>query len=109
MSSDLSRLVTSPGAPSPTTQPPEAPSTAPTGVITAAVPQANTSVSAPEAQSSRQADTEMRPSSAGMPSVGASRSRESRVIPGSSEPVSVGVTRRADEPDPYTKYRFIPP
>ena len=44
-----------------------------------------------------------------MPSVGASRSSESLVIPGSSEPVSVGVRIRASAPDPYTKYRFMPP
>ena len=30
-------------------------------------------------------------------------------MPGSRVPVSSGVTRRVESPDPYTKYRFMPP
>ena len=99
-SSDFRRWVTGPGVPSPIVQPPDVPSTAPIGVTTAAVPQPNTSVSTPEALSSRHCATEILPSSTGIPSVGASVSSESRVMPGSSEPVSSGVTSRADVPDP---------
>src|SRR6266567_7145823 len=109
ISSDRRRIVTGPGSPDPIVQPPDVPSTEPTGVITAAVPQANTSVSEPEAHASRHSWTEILPSFAGTPSVGASLSSESLVIPGRSEPVRAGVMMVAAEPEPCTKYRFMPP
>ena len=83
--------------------------TLPTGVITAAVPQAKTSVSSPETQPCCHCATEMAPSSAGMPRSGPSFSSVSLVTPGSRVPVRPGVTSRACGPDPYTKNRFIPP
>src|ERR671922_299944 len=49
-SSSRSAVVTGPALPSAISQSPEALRTRPTGVMTAAVPQANTSVSSPDAQ-----------------------------------------------------------
>ena len=72
--------------------------TSPTGVMTAAVPQANTSVISPLAQPSRHSSTLIRPSSARMPRSAATVSSDERVMPGSSEPVSSGVTSRAESP-----------
>src|SRR5258708_37234066 len=103
INSDLSRWVTAPGVPSPIVQPPDVPSTAPTGVITAAVPQAKTSVSSPAAQPSRQAVTETRPPSARVPGGGATFSTEALVVPGRSEPASAGVSAGAESPRPYTQ------
>ena len=58
-------MVIGPGSPSPTVHDSlVALFTAPTGVITAAVPQANTSVIAPEALPSRHSSVEILPSSA---------------------------------------------
>jgi hypothetical protein len=57
-------MVISPGVPSPTVHECSALFTVPTGVMTAAVPQAKTSVSSPEALPSRQSSVEIRPSSA---------------------------------------------
>ncbi len=73
---------------------------APTGVMTAAVPQANTSVISPDSHPERQSSMQIRPSDAGMPSSGASVSSASLVMPGSSVPVSAGVMIRASEPEP---------
>ena len=75
-------------------------STRPTGVITAAVPQAKTSVIFPDAQSSRHCATEIVSSVAGMPRSPARVSSESRVTPGNKVPVSLGVATRAFSPDP---------
>lgn len=81
-----------------------------TGVITAAVPQANTSViSPPAAAPLRHSSTSILRSSTANPASLASCSSESRVMPGSSEPDSSGVTSRAEPPLPKTKNRFIPP
>ena len=102
-------MVTGPGLPSPTVHSPDGPFTRPTGVITAAVPHANTSVSSPDSQPARHSVTEMAASSAGMPRSGPSFSSVSLVTPGSRVPVRAGVTSRACGPDPYTKNRFIPP
>ncbi len=52
-----SRMVTGPAPPSPTRQDPSRDFTVPTGVTTAAVPQANTSVISPEAQPARHSST----------------------------------------------------
>ena len=57
-------MVTGPGPPSPTVQECAALFTVPTGVMTAAVPQAKTSVISPEALPSRQSSMLIRPSSA---------------------------------------------
>ena len=99
-SSSRSRMVTGPGEPSPTVQPPSEPLTVPTGVMTAAVPHANTSVISPDAQPARHSSTEIRPSDAGMPRSGASVSSASLVMPGSVVPVSAGVMIRASGPEP---------
>ena len=93
-------MVTGPGVPSPITHSPLALLTLPTGVITAAVPQANTSVSSPEAHSSRHWSAEILPSPVGNPRSGPRVSSESRVIPGSMVPVSAGVMIRASAPVP---------
>ena len=93
-------MVTGPGEPSPTVQPPSFPLIVPTGVITAAVPHANTSEISPDAQPARHSSTEILPSDAGMPSSGASVSSASLVMPGSSVPVSAGVMIRASVPEP---------
>src|SRR6266508_2078226 len=58
-----SRMLTSPGAPSPTDHDPRADFTAPTGVTTAAVPHAKTSVSDPSSQPWRHSSTLILPSS----------------------------------------------
>jgi len=58
------RVVTSPGSPSATVHECSALLTVPTGVMTAAVPQAKTSVISPEALPSRQSSMLIRPSSA---------------------------------------------
>lgn len=65
MSSRRSRsfIVTWPGVPSPWTHSPPSDLTVPTGVMTAAVPQAKTSVRVPFAVSSRHWSMETRPSS----------------------------------------------
>jgi hypothetical protein len=83
-----------------TVQLPSFPLTVPTGVTTAAVPHANTSVISPDAHPARHSSTEILPSDAGMPRSGASVSSASRVMPGSSVPVSAGVMIRAADPDP---------
>ena len=62
-SSSRSRMLTAPGVPSPTVQPPAGPLTAPTGVMTAAVPHAKTSVSSPEAAAFSHSSVEIRRSS----------------------------------------------
>ena len=84
--------VTGPGVPSPTVQARSAPLTEPTGVTTAAVPQAKTSVSSPDSQPACHSSIEMRPSSAVRPRSAARVRIESRVMPGSSVPVSAGVS-----------------
>src|SRR5579864_1708428 len=99
-SSSRSRMLTWPGLPSPTVQTPADPLIDPTGVMTAAVPQANTSVISPDPQPERQSATQIRSSDAGMPSSGASVSSASLVMPGSSVPVSAGVMIRASDPEP---------
>ena len=58
-------MVTSPGLPSPTVHAPCVDLTAPTGVITAAVPHAKTSVSEPSAQPSRHCSVLSFPTSVG--------------------------------------------
>ena len=80
-----------------------------TGVMTAAVPHANTSVISPAAAPLRSSSTSILRSSTAKPASDANCSKESRVMPGSSEPDSSGVTSRADPPLPKTKNRFIPP
>ena len=60
-------LVTGPAVPSPIVHSPLLLRTVPIGVMTAAVPQANTSVISPEAQPARHSSTEILPSNAGMP------------------------------------------
>ncbi len=57
-----SRLVTGPASPLPTTHSVSAPRTAATGVMTAAVPQAKTSVISPDSQPARHSSTEILPS-----------------------------------------------
>ena len=79
------------------------------GVMTAAVPQANTSVISPAAAFFCHSSISTLRSSTANPASIASCSNESRVIPGSSEPDNSGVTSRADAPVPSTKKRFIPP
>jgi hypothetical protein len=61
--SSRSLSVTGPGVPSPMTDPPLADLNVPTGVITAAVPQAKTSVSSPAAQLACHASAAILPSS----------------------------------------------
>ena len=77
--------------------------------MTAAVPQANTSVISPAAAFFCHSSMSILRSSTANPASVANCSNESRVIPGSSEPDSSGVTSRADPPLPNTKNRFIPP
>src|SRR5262249_10105614 len=108
-SSSRSIAVTGPAAPSATAQSPPALRAAPIGVMTAAVPQAKTSVISPAAQPSLQSSAEIRPSNAGTPRSGPSLSSESRVMPCSSDPVVAGVSIRASAPDPYTNQMFMPP
>jgi hypothetical protein len=108
-SADLSRMVIAPGLPSPTVHEPRADFAAPTGVITAAVPQAKTSVSEPSAQPACHCSTLMRPSSTSYPRSRPSVSSASRVTPASNVPVSSGVMTLAFEPVPKTKNRFMPP
>ena len=69
-SSSRSRIVTGPGSPSPTVHSRSAPLTRPTGVMTAAVPQANTSVISPEALPSRHSSMLILRSSRGDAEVG---------------------------------------
>ncbi|PQM44271.1 hypothetical protein C1Y40_05568 [Mycobacterium talmoniae] len=102
-------IVTSPGWPSPTVNSPSACLTVDTGVITAAVPQANTSVISPAAVFFCHSSTSILRSSMANPASVANCSNESRVMPGSSDPDSSGVTSRADPPLPNTKNRFMPP
>src|SRR5712692_9940368 len=104
-----SRMETAPGFPSPTSHEARADFTAPTGVMTAAVPQAKTSLRDPSAQPALHCSTLTRPSSASYPRSLARVSSESRVTPGSSVPVSSGVTSLAFGPRPKTKQRFMPP
>ncbi len=105
-----SRAVTGPGVPSPISKDPPSYLTEPTGVITAAVPQANTSVRAPDATSFSHSSVEMRRSVTVAPSSRASSSSERRVMPGSSDPESSGVTTSWwPSPSVKTKNRFIPP
>ena len=80
-----------------------------TGVMTAAVPQANTSVISPAAAFFCHSSTSILRSSMANPASVAGFSGQSRVIPGSGGPDSSGVTKRADPPLPNTKKRFIPP
>ena len=77
----------------------------PTGVTTAAVPQAKTSVISPEATPSRHSSRENFRSSTAWPSLPASSMIEARVMPSRIVPVS-GVTMC---PSAWTKKRFIPP
>ena len=77
----------------------------PTGVTTAAVPHAKTSVISPEATPSRHSSMENFRSSTAWPSLPASSMIEARVMPSRMVPVS-GVTTR---PSAWTKKRFIPP
>jgi hypothetical protein len=83
--------------------------TAPTGVMTAAVPQANVSVIEPSATPDRHSSTLIRRSVTVCPSSRATVISDSRVMPGSRVPVSSGVTSSASSPEPRTKNRFIPP
>ncbi len=77
--------------------------------MTAAVPQAKTSVISPAAAFFCHSSTSILRSSTAKPASAANCSNESRVIPGSSEPDSSGVTSRALPPLPNTKNRFMPP
>jgi hypothetical protein len=77
----------------------------PTGVTTAAVPQANTSTMSPLATPSRHSSTENLRSSTWWPSLPASSMMLDRVMPSRIVPTS-GVTMC---PSAYTKYMFMPP
>jgi hypothetical protein len=105
VSSWRSDIVSSPAGASmsPTSRP--SPSSRPIGVMTAAVPQANTSVISPEATPSTHSDSSTRRFSTVRPRSRASSRIESRVMPSRMLSES-GVTRR---PSSYTSTMFIPP
>ncbi|BCI87553.1 hypothetical protein NIIDMKKI_27590 [Mycobacterium kansasii] len=102
-------MVSSPGWPSAMVNSTSPYFTRDTGVITAAVPQANTSVISPTAAFFCHSAMSILRSSTVTPASVAKCSNESRVMPGSSEPDSSGVTSLADPPLPNTKKMFIPP
>src|SRR5262245_24086890 len=104
-----SRIVAGPEPPSPTVHSAPTFLTDPTGVMTAAVPQAKTSLIEPSALPACHSSTLIRPSSTSYPRSFARVRSESRVTPGRSVPVSDGVMTRAVLSDPYTKKRFMPP
>ena len=78
----------------------------PTGDITAAVPQPNTSVISPLSIFAMISSMARRSSATSNPSVGASCSTESRVTPARMLPLNSGVTMRRP---PWTKQIFIAP
>src|SRR5207244_12305763 len=79
-SSLRNRMLTSPGSPSPTVHDPRADLTAATGVMTAAVPHAKTSVREPSSQPARHSSTLIRPSSTLYPRSRATTNSQSRLI-----------------------------
>jgi hypothetical protein len=102
--------VTGPGSPSPTVTSPPVCFTVPIGVITAAVPQPNTSVSTPEAAPPSHSCPEMGRSTTLMPRSRATVISESRVIPASTESRSSGVaSSRLPSTPRKTKNRLFEP
>src|SRR5690606_19463385 len=99
VSRSRSFMVTSPAWPSAMVNSPDRCLTRPTGVMTAAVPHAKTSVSSPLAAFFSHSSTVMRRSSTCRPNSEPSSSREDRVTPGSRLPLSSGVTSLASAPE----------
>ena len=102
-------IVISPGPPSAMVNSPSPYLTRATGVMTAAVPHANTSVISPAATFFCHSSTSILRSSTANPASVAYCSKASRVTPGRIDPLNSGVTSRAVPPLPNTKNRFIPP